>query len=55
MIWLAIVFVLVLALLGAPIFVVVIAATALGFIASGIDLTVIVIEIYIRGLRSLRN
>ena len=46
MIWLAIVFVIALALLGAPIFVVVIAATALGFIASGIDLTVIVIEIY---------
>ena len=46
MIWLAIAFVIVLAILGAPIFVVVIAATALGFIASGIDLTVIVIEIY---------
>ena len=46
MIWLGVVFVLILAAIGAPIFAVVIVATAIGFIASDIDLTVIVIEIY---------
>ena len=46
MVWLGIVFLVVLAAMGAPIFAVVVAATALGFYLSGIDLTVIVIEIY---------
>ncbi|MCY4656527.1 MAG: TRAP transporter large permease subunit [Gammaproteobacteria bacterium] len=44
--WLGIGVVIALAALGAPIFAVVVVATALGFYLAGIDLTVIVIEIY---------
>lgn len=46
MIWLATVLLIVLALLGMPLFAVVLAAAMLGFIAAGVDLSIVVQELY---------
>ena len=46
MIWLGITLIVLMALLGAPLFVVVLASALLGFIATDIDLAVVAIEIY---------
>ena len=46
MIWAGIALVVLLALLGAPLFAVVLAAAMLGFVAAGVDLSVIAINIY---------
>ncbi len=46
MIWVALALLLVLALIGVPLFVVVLAGAMLGFIASGIDLSVVALEVY---------
>ena len=46
MIWLAILALIVLAAIGVPIFAIVLLAAAFGFLASNIDLTVVVIELY---------
>ena len=46
MIWVSIIAIIVLALLGAPLFAVVLAAAMLGFLATDINLSVVAIEIY---------